>query len=112
MLVTLSGMLMEVRLVQFSNRPYSILVRESGSTTEFSAVQLLNTDDSMDVTLSGMSIEVSSEQKLKTDLPILVSVSGRVMPVMPIPSNILPSMDTTGRPSISSGTTGVRLSPM
>ena len=104
MLVTPSGMVMEVRLVQSENALFPMLVTPSGMTTspeqvvpsiripftitkESSSCFWLNQDvpsnapSPMLVTLYGMVMEVRLEQLENALLPILVKLSGMVIEV-------------------------------
>ena len=79
MLVTLFGMVMEVRLVQPSKAWLPMLVTFLGIVIEVRPLQLLKAAAPMPVTLSGIKMEVRSVQLEKAEEPMLVTLFGIVV---------------------------------
>ena len=79
MLVTLSGIVMEVRRRQYANANSPILVTLLGITIEVSPLQEAKAQIPMLVTLLGITIEVSPLQYAKALPSILVTVLGIVV---------------------------------
>ena len=83
MLVTLLGMLMEVKLEQPEKVPYPMLVTPWPRVTEVKPEHPKKAYDPMLVTLLGMLMEVRLEQPLKAPSPMLVTPWPRVTEVKP-----------------------------
>ena len=77
--VTLSGMVVEVRLEQAMKAQPPMLVMASGMVIEARLLHPENVQPSMLVTASGMVIEVRLLQLWKAEFPILVTLSGMLM---------------------------------
>ena len=81
MLVTLSGMVTEVRPMQPPKAELPMLVTPLPMVTEVRPVQPEKAESPMLVTLSGMLTEVRLEQPEKAPQPMLVTLSGMVTEV-------------------------------
>ena len=74
MLVTLSGIVIEVKPVHFSNALSPMFVTLSGIVIEAKPVQPPNAESPMLVTLSGIVIEVKPVHSSNAPLPMLVTL--------------------------------------
>ena len=83
MLVTLSGIVIEVREVQSEKADPPMLVTLLGIVTEVSEMQPANALHPILVTLLGMVIEVRGLQAKKASSPMLVTVLGMIVLLHP-----------------------------
>ena len=83
MLVTLAGMVMEVKAGADRNAPYPMLVRDEGASnvTVVKADAYRNAYSPMLVTLAGMIMEVKADADRNAPYPMLVTLAGMVMEV-------------------------------
>ena len=134
MLVTESGILIDVKPWQLANAPYPMLVTESEIVTEVKELQANadfpmrvtefgividvkpvyeNAEFPMLVTEFGIVIEVNNTQVSNAEFPIFVTLSGIVTEVKPKFSlNALPPISVTGFPSYTEGITTARVLPL
>jgi hypothetical protein len=80
--VTLSGIIIEVRLVQPENAPPPILVTLLPIVSDSSAVQPENAQSPILVTLLPIVTDLSAKQELNASSPILVTLSSIITSVM------------------------------
>ena len=91
--VTLSGMVTDVKPLQFWKAYEPIDVTLSGMVTDVKPLQTANAPLPIDVTLSGMVTDVKPLQPRKASYPIDVTLSGMVTDVKPLQPEFVTHID-------------------
>lgn len=79
MVVTLAGIVISCKLVQYRNTCCPIEVKEDGKLTDSKPEHLINNPELNDLIPDGMVMVVNDEQPLKTDAPKEVTEPGSVI---------------------------------